>query len=419
MSADLGLALVSDPEGDHSADLVFIHGLGGHRSRTFTNKHSEFWPPWLNQAIPKVRVWTYGYNAKAILGSEDDLSLHATKLLRALVADNVGRKKGKSSNRDRPVRPVIFLAHSLGGIVVKKAMVIASSPGQSWSYLFSTSPAVIFMGTPHRGSYWAQRLFMATALSQAFLPRSEFLHVLRDRSSMLATLAEQFNSVWGKKQVLCFRETARVGGIGMIVEPKYAVTNCRKEVVIDVVNCDHHQICKPESMQSPLFLSMVKHVELFLKSSGPPSPGLKPTRTKSNERHKDHSAAKPVEKSRPGGKAKSARKEKSKGRTKERTRPVEKVIAVENIRPVISFNPPKPPRAPRNVLVKARPLPKPPKSQPTSQSPSQSASVRSLPIRAPSEPPPPPPPPTRSHSAPGAKKSEPRLGLLLRYLAGC
>ncbi|CAZ80500.1 unnamed protein product [Tuber melanosporum] len=120
MSADLGLALVSDPDGDHSADLVFIHGLGGHRSRTFTNKHSEFWPPWLTQAIPKGRVWTYGYNAKAILGSEDDLSLHATKLLRALVADDVGRKKGKSSNRDRPSRPVIFLAHSLGGIVVKK-----------------------------------------------------------------------------------------------------------------------------------------------------------------------------------------------------------------------------------------------------------------------------------------------------------
>ena len=102
------------------------------------------------------------------------------------------------------------------GFLGTKAMIIASSPGQSWSYLFSTAPAVIFMGTPHRGSYWAQRLFMATALSQAFLPRSEFLHVLRDRSPMLATLAEQFNSVWGRKQVLCFRETARVGGIGMV-----------------------------------------------------------------------------------------------------------------------------------------------------------------------------------------------------------
>jgi len=186
------------------------------------------------------------------------------------------------------------------------------------------------------------------------------------------------------------------------------VTNCRKETVIDVVNCDHHQICKPESMQSPLFLSIVSHVELFLKSSGPASPGLKPTRTKSNEKPKVDPTTKPAEKPKPVGKAKPARKAKSKeepkARRKEKKRPVEKVITVENVRPVISFKPPKPPKAPRNTLVKARPLPKPPKSQ---QPAPQSASVRSLPIWTPSAPPPPPPPPTRSYSAPRSKKSEP------------
>jgi hypothetical protein len=95
MSNDLGLALISDPDGDHSADLVFIHGLGGHRSQSFTNKHSEFWPPWVTKkAVPRGRVWTYGYNGRALLGSDDDLTLHATKLLRALVDDGVGRMVG-------------------------------------------------------------------------------------------------------------------------------------------------------------------------------------------------------------------------------------------------------------------------------------------------------------------------------------
>jgi hypothetical protein len=91
---DFGLAKVADPEGDHSSDLVFIHGLCGHRSLTFTNKQGVFWPLWVTNAecLPTARVWTYGYNAKAFRGSADGLMLHATKLLDALARRGVGRE---------------------------------------------------------------------------------------------------------------------------------------------------------------------------------------------------------------------------------------------------------------------------------------------------------------------------------------
>jgi len=77
---DFGLVIVHEPS-TPSADLVFVHGLNGHRSLTWTNKSKEFWLPWLGNHLPHVRVWTYGYNARAVFGSQDDLGVDAAKLL--------------------------------------------------------------------------------------------------------------------------------------------------------------------------------------------------------------------------------------------------------------------------------------------------------------------------------------------------
>ena len=92
MTKDLGLALVADPNGDHCADIVFLHGLGGHRSQTFRNKNGGFLPLWVRDAIPTARVWTYGHDYRAFGGSKDCLVLQATKLLQALVDSGIGRK---------------------------------------------------------------------------------------------------------------------------------------------------------------------------------------------------------------------------------------------------------------------------------------------------------------------------------------
>ncbi|KAF7509588.1 hypothetical protein GJ744_007626 [Endocarpon pusillum] len=61
---------------------------------------------------------TFGYNAAAAFGqSTPDVIDHAKGLLSSLVA-----KREKSEEKDRPL---IFVAHSLGGIVVKQALLQA------------------------------------------------------------------------------------------------------------------------------------------------------------------------------------------------------------------------------------------------------------------------------------------------------
>ena len=48
-------------------DLVFVHGLGGTSTRTwsFERDPANFWPPWLGQDsdLSRTRIFTFGYNA--------------------------------------------------------------------------------------------------------------------------------------------------------------------------------------------------------------------------------------------------------------------------------------------------------------------------------------------------------------------
>lgn len=65
---DFGLQQLTFPDPSHCViDVVFIHGLDGHRSRTWTSPLSgDVWPLWLRDDVPGARVWTYGYNSSNV-----------------------------------------------------------------------------------------------------------------------------------------------------------------------------------------------------------------------------------------------------------------------------------------------------------------------------------------------------------------
>ncbi len=76
---DAGLALIHDPL-TLSGDVIFVHGLEGHRSRTWENKSGEFWLGWLEYHLPQARVWSYGYDAH-ISGPQDVFHFYAAEFL--------------------------------------------------------------------------------------------------------------------------------------------------------------------------------------------------------------------------------------------------------------------------------------------------------------------------------------------------
>ena len=101
-----------------TSSLVAVHGLGGHWEDTWKADNGRLWlrdflPLQLHERNITARIMSYGYNATtAFSKSVADITDEAVMLLSAL-------KSERTSDSERN-RPIIFIAHSLGGIIVKK-----------------------------------------------------------------------------------------------------------------------------------------------------------------------------------------------------------------------------------------------------------------------------------------------------------
>lgn len=107
---------------------MLVHGLNGHPRNTWTAKNGVFWP---SQLLPvslksaQARVLTYGYNADVYTfgsggkggPSTDMIHQHAQTLLANLALER--------KSEERSDVPIIWVAHSLGGILVKRALELS------------------------------------------------------------------------------------------------------------------------------------------------------------------------------------------------------------------------------------------------------------------------------------------------------
>jgi hypothetical protein len=93
-------------------DIVAIHGLNGDAYTTWQHDNGTLWlRDLLPSALPGSRVFTYGYPSELFWSnSVATLRDYARNLLMSLRAVSEGKQ-----------RPIIFVCHSLGGIVCKQA----------------------------------------------------------------------------------------------------------------------------------------------------------------------------------------------------------------------------------------------------------------------------------------------------------
>ncbi|KAJ5718812.1 alpha/beta-hydrolase [Penicillium malachiteum] len=172
-------------------DICFIHGLTGDRRATWTpDQASEPWPQTLLPShISGARILTYGYDAYFVRKSAASCNRvidHAINLLHDLTTD---RASCNASSR-----PLIFIAHSLGGLVCKKAILLSrNNPEYHLRSVFKSTKAIIFMGTPHKGSWmadWAK--IPATALGFIKSTNKSLFAVLESESQFLESLQIEF-----------------------------------------------------------------------------------------------------------------------------------------------------------------------------------------------------------------------------------
>jgi hypothetical protein len=115
----LGLFVFKDQDDNDPdvVDIVAIHGLNGHWEKTWqtTTRRGDqvVWlRDFLPQQIPHARIMSFGYDS--VLQFSKSVA-HIGTFAEQLLEDLVSRRMGLAARR-----PIIFVCHSLGGIVVKK-----------------------------------------------------------------------------------------------------------------------------------------------------------------------------------------------------------------------------------------------------------------------------------------------------------
>ncbi|ONK75686.1 uncharacterized protein A4U43_C03F19480 [Asparagus officinalis] len=250
-------------------DVVFIHGLRGgpfkswriadNKSSTTSKaglvenidqeagKEGTCWPrEWLSADFPYARLFTVKYKTNLTQWSGASLPLQevSSMLLQKLVAAGIGDQ------------PVVFITHSLGGLVVKQMLYQAKI--SNLSNFVNNTVGIVFYSCPHFGSKLAD---MPWRMGMVFRP-APTIGELRSGSPRLVELNDFVRHLHkkGHLEVLSFSETQvtpiveAYGGWAFrmeIVPIESAYPGFGELVVLD--GTDHINSCKPVNQTDPSY----------------------------------------------------------------------------------------------------------------------------------------------------------------------
>jgi len=146
------------------------------------------------------------------------LTQHAQNLCRQLA--NIRQEENEVK------RPIIFVAHSMGGLLTKKALLHSTESNPTEINSIVTNPSgILFMGTPHAGSMNATiGSFVATLISIFHPTNTSLLMDLEKESPNLQELDRRFNQLLTRRNtandpihIRCFYESVPMTGINGLV----------------------------------------------------------------------------------------------------------------------------------------------------------------------------------------------------------
>lgn len=239
-------------------DIVFLHGIRGGAFITWRFEgalsrgkargnvdHSVSWPAaWLAPQLPNARLISAEYAAPASGWEGESLPLNATAshLADKLAAAGVGS------------RPIIFICHSMGGLIAKEIIRKGTDPSSSRSLrnISKSTVGAVFYSVPHAGSRladwgWTLR-YIGAAPSRAVAHLKTGPH-LEETNEVIKDLCKR-----GKISVLSFSEglPTKLSYVSTHVVPHESAYPGYGDFVV-LPDHDHITACKPSTKADPAF----------------------------------------------------------------------------------------------------------------------------------------------------------------------
>ncbi|KAL1880762.1 hypothetical protein Daus18300_001376 [Diaporthe australafricana] len=255
LQSDIGLHLIQAAGAEHPvADLILVHGLGGSWMKTWSWNHDVniFWPAWLrsDDVLSRLRVFSFGYNAN-YLGSKNSSGILDFAKTLLFNMDGYSDDSGTIGQY-----PIIFVAHSMGGLVVKQAFILGLM-NDTYAAMISQVFGIIFLSTPHKGSNFARVLNNILSVSVVSSSKT-YVAELNSESPTLKHINEQFRLVVKDLQIVSFYEThtTRIAGSSvMAVDQDSGVLGYPTETSVPM-EADHHQVSKFASPNDPKYTAL-------------------------------------------------------------------------------------------------------------------------------------------------------------------
>lgn len=222
------------PESEnHSATVIFVHGLRSDKDSAWAKKNDqngEPWPNWLANTYNNLAVAKVGYPTSGVNDISSNFEKSKILFNRLNNVENIFSK------------PIIFVCHSMGGILLKQILILAYIRGIN-DYKNSVK-GIIFFGTPHRGSNIANFLSW-------FTPGAVLVPQIRDliaNNSYIESLNELYKHYYEKVHDnlnhKSFHELRRYKGV-LVVPQNSAELNIGQLSSVPLER-NHIDICKFE-----------------------------------------------------------------------------------------------------------------------------------------------------------------------------
>ncbi|PYH92748.1 catalytic protein [Aspergillus ellipticus CBS 707.79] len=244
-------------------DIVFVHGLNGGPHHTWTSKNNgTFWPADLLPEVlapSRVRILVYGYNANVTAftdgASKDRVHNHAETLASGLAANR--------NLRGCTDRPIIFVCHSLGGLVVKRTLIycrnVSNEKIEHLRSIYVSTYGILFLGTPHNGSDVAKWGLLLQNICTAVMPKkfmessSQLVKTLKTNNETLQNINSLFADITSRFHIYFFHETLStdIKGTRELIVDESSAAPYMEGVERMGIEADHSHMCKFDDENSP------------------------------------------------------------------------------------------------------------------------------------------------------------------------
>ena len=242
-------------------DVIFVHGLGGSARGTWHPQERQddnnFWPFWLGEDLSDVGIWSLGYEVEPFQwkGNSMPLADRAKNILDLLDSYDIGD------------RPIIFITHSMGGLLVKQMLRSARDFGK-WSAISSQTKGIVFLSTPHSGSDMASWIKHIGGILQTTVSVEE----LEAHHSRLRELNDLYrhNEQFSQIPMLVYYETRPTKGI-LVVNQTSADPGINGVISVPI-DFDHISICKVGDRNSQIYRKSKRFIDKNLTTKLAPIP---------------------------------------------------------------------------------------------------------------------------------------------------